>query len=251
MNCWSILLKAKVVRLKYYFTRAAILLILTNSICFANFTSRYSSWVGFDIGGPFRQSSPWHYDLMNQARFPTNPTRMEQYFIRSSAYYQLDNWSFWLGGDLIYVNLKNEPTTLEQRLWPQVEYDKQLSKHVVISLRTRLENRWLGRQAGTAIRFRQRIELSFNHWNQHNIDIDIFDEVFLGLKRPSWVTNRRLDQNRVFFVFLIPICKYFAIDTGYLNIFRPRTPQNRIEHIMVLALAVNFDGRSTFPIRAI
>lgn len=164
-------------RVKYLF----ILFLLTSitSICFASFTSRYSNWFGFDVDGPFHNDSKWHYDFMNQARVPTDATRLEQYFVRPSVYYQLDkNWSFWLGYDLIYENPKNDPTTMEQRIWPQIEYDKQLTHHVAISLRSRFENRWLGEQAGMAMRFRQRVEFSFDHWNKYDVGFDVFDEVF-------------------------------------------------------------------------
>ncbi|MEM9243726.1 MAG: DUF2490 domain-containing protein [Pseudomonadota bacterium] len=237
---------------KYLFILVAILLSFITSICFASFTSRYSNWLGFDVGGSFHKDSKWHYDLMNQARVPTDPTRLEQYFVRPSVFYQLDkNWSFWLGSDLIYENPKNDPTTTEQRIWPQIEYDKSLTYHVATSLRSRLENRWIGNQSGMAMRFRQRVEFSINHWNKYNVDLDVFDEGFFGLKRPSWVTDRTFDQNRVFLGFVIPMHKRLAIDTGYLNIFRPRSPQNRVEHILVLALAINFDGKPSFPIRTV
>lgn len=74
---------------------------------------------------------------------------------------------------------------------------------------------------------------------------------FFGVKRPNWVTDRIFDQNRIFLGFVFPVNKRVTINTGYLNIFRPRSPQNRVEHILVLAFAVNFGGQPNFPIRTV
>lgn len=239
--------------MRYTLSFFVILFLLFSGLATAHLRSRGMLWAGFDLSGKFSTDSKWHYDIINQGRFADNRSSLEQYFFRPSIYYQYNKkWSFWVGYDLIPTIPRNSLNSfLEQRIWSQTQYAVKFAKYFELSSRTRLEMRWRQNRQDTAYRLRQRLDLSFIDFNHLGINIDIFDELFLGLNNASWVTDRTLDQNRIFLGLIIPLRKNFALEVGYLNILRPRSPNNLMDNVFVAALAFNFSGGEFVPINFI
>ena len=223
----------------YIFAGLVISLISVSSYAFV---SRYSNWLAFDFTGSFSKGSQWHYYVMNEARIPTNPARLENFFLKPSMYYKFNNsWSFWLGYDLIQINPGRINSNVEQRVWPQVMYKKNLTPKIVLGLRTRYETRWLESKSDVATRLRQRFGLTFKGWNDKNISLSITEELLFGIEKPVWVSDESLDQFRTYIGLGIPLNHLVTGKIGYLNLVRPRTPRNRYEHVLVATLSVNVD----------
>ena len=236
----------------FWFINLVILFygILSQSVCLAHIAQRGTTWLGADFNTPIDKNHRWRFNLNNQARFRNDKFPMEQYFLRPSVFYQIDrSWEFWLGYDFIYDRPPVLiPDFVEQRVWQQFEFDRKLSTHVDVSLRSRFEYRWRNNFRGVALRDRVRAEFAFVDFNRYGIDIDIFDELFLGLSRPRWVPNKLIDQNRVFVGLVFPLGKRFSFNLGYMNLFRPRNLRSSIDHVALFGIEYSRSG-GPLPIR--
>jgi len=220
---------------------------------FSGVENREKIWLGLDVENQLKPNSKWHYDFFIQPRFASNQVILEQTIIRPALFYQYnDNWSYWLGYDFNPTIPRNtREINLEQRLWSQIEYDTQLGNQLKLSSRSRYEIRGYSQSDEMATRFRQRFEATIVGQNKFNISYDIFYEGFFRGKNADWVSNERVDQNRFYFGLEIPANKIMQFNVGYLNIFRPRNPVNRIDNILALGLSINLEKSEAGPVRTL
>jgi len=230
-----------------------ILLFFAPIVGLARINSNWGVWTGADFHGPFQPKSHWCYNGLLQPRFADVNNGLGELVFQPSVQYNFFNgFSLWAGYDLRPTTALNGVTTfLEQRVWPQAQYRWHALKKLDVSFRTRYEYRWRDNQSQQSQRLRQRVELTFLDIIRGGVDFDLFDEVFFNLNHPSWVTNNTVGVNWIFIGFIIPIYKYFAIDTGYLNVYRPMNPSSRMDHVVVFMLSTNFDSEVEIPIDAL
>lgn len=201
-------------------------------------------WCGADVDNTFTIDSDWHYNLYTQMRFDLSESNLQQIFIRPSIYRVLNHSvSIWLGCDAIptWLHSVSESVT-ESRIWPQFEYEKPISQSVELDLRTRYEFRWLSVSNQRADRFRQRVVFSINNIFS-NAKFNVFDEIFFNIKQSDWTANSTVDQNRVFVGLGFALNPMLNLDCGYMNLFRPRSNINRMDHICVVGLGYNLGSR--------
>lgn len=227
-------------------------ILLLRITCLASTVNRGMFWIGADFDGTFKQGEAWHYNGLIQPRLADTPSKLQQLFMGSSIYYEYDNGlSLWFGYNFIPTNGLNQPISfLEQRVWPQLEYVINATPHLNISLRTRFEYRWLSNSNQQGERLRQRLGFIIRNTNRFGVDYDIFDELFLNVNNAAWA-NHTVGQNRVFLGLIFPVHKDFAIDIGYLNIYFPRPTVSLVDHVFILMLSTNFDGKVQIPLTLI
>lgn len=234
-----------------------ILLFLCLSVCLASSaaatTNRAKFWFGGDLDGSLSANKDWRFNAAVQARFGDNDSKFEQFILRPSLYYVVNkDFSLGFGYDFIpTVSSSRLSALLEQRVWPQLRYKYRLSSGHSLSFRSRYELRWFEGSSQMNSRFRQRVEYSIKDVIKPNIVFDIFDEVFLSLNNTNWVAAQTINQNRIFAGFVIPLERYSSIDIGYMNIFRPRTSQNSMDHVLLVAVSLNVDKSESRSILAL
>lgn len=231
----------------------AVLMIIMWTCSYAGTEDRYKYWLGFDVESNFKPGSKWHYDIFAQPRFAANEVMLEQFVFRPSIYYQYSkNWSYWLGYDAIPVIPRTRTKVfLEQRIWPQVRYSKRIAKRIKLTLRTRYEFRRLSSSKETATRFRQRFETTFIGKHANSLSYDFFYEGFIRGKEADWVAKERVDQNRIYAGAEIPVNIHTVLNIGYLGIFRPRKPNNRLDNILSVGVSFNLEENKPGPITTV
>lgn len=222
---------------------SALLIFLMSTSSLATLRQDASFWSGVDYDTAISETRPIYFDLMLQARLTDSQQTLNALFIRPSLYYKFENrFRVAIGYDMIPTYPDSDPLFFEQRFWPQIQKSYSPNKSSDITLRTRMEYRIRNIERSSAIRFRQRVELAYQ-LSQTGWIIDVFDELFLGLKKPTWVTQRTVDQNRIFIGFAKKINRYIQLDFGYLSIYRPRI-RSRLSHIPLLAIEFGLNKKA-------
>jgi len=148
--------------LNFFFRLIVIIFLPMASNVFAATQTRDNLWLSVDLGSQFKPGSKWNYDVTLQPRFAGNQVPVEQVLLRPAVFYQYNKqWSFWAGYD--FIPTIPEGTTkvfYEQRVWPQIEYDKELNNYMLVSGRLRYEVRWQNESSQIATRLRPRCELT-------------------------------------------------------------------------------------------
>lgn len=210
-------------------------------------------WIGGDFDAGIVGTNDWRYNVFLQARLGDNDAHLDQSIVRPSIYYLYNpNLSFWLGYDYIPTAHTNRVGTfLEQRVWPQLLYKKQLNSRNELALRTRLEARWQETNAPVSYRLRQRVELTIKYKNFLGVDFSVFDEIFFTLRSADWAPTQTISQNRIFLGLVKPVNQNLSVDFGYMNIFKPRSDQYIMDHVLVLGFDFNLDGQSSHIIQGV
>ncbi len=225
-----------------YFIILFIFIIFTNAAT-AELKQRGMLWMGADVNAPFKKKSQWSYDIFNQIRLTNSVRTLEQFIFRPSISYRINNhFSVSTGYDFIPTI---PPNTLgffiEQRTWPQLDIRNKINSFTDLATRTRFEFRFNSKHAGMGIRLRQSLGVTFLNTNKYNISFSVFDEIFLTLKKTQWISDELINQNRIFAGLIIPMSKDVSLNTGYLNIYRPRPNTSFMDHVFVVSFVLNFD----------
>lgn len=210
------------------------------------------AWFGGDLDAPLTFTKDWRYNFYVQTRFGDNTRKFEEFILRPSVYFPVNkDLALWLGYDFRGgISSSRVSAVREQRVWPQATYKRRFDESRTLSLRTRLEVRWRENSSQMAPRFRQRVEFTFDNLISHDVRLDIYDEVILSLHNAEWVQPQLVNQNRVFLGFVAPINHYSDIDVGYMNIYRPRSGEDRMDHVFVVAWGIDVDKVESTPILA-
>lgn len=183
------------------------------------------------------RSTPLHFNLFSQVRVDNNGPRAELLIFRPIVGFELSHeLLLWFGYDIrpIWPD-SNEPSLSEQRLWPQLVYKTKLTECLSFLSRTRYEFRWQSLSNQRADRFRQRAQLGYSmptsHWS-----LKAYDELILKVKNADWISDERIDQNRIYLSVDYALNPQVSLEIGYMNIYRPRSSGDRMAHVAVLEL---------------
>ena len=190
-------------------------------------------------------------------RIGDDVTNIDQLLLRPALGYQLtDNLSIWQGyGWVGNFNQKHTPPQSpffqESRVFQQVIYTDKFSNFNFMS-RTRMEERFIEGAAGTALRFRQMLKLSYPLPMAPEWSLVGYDEIFINLnsvdsfddaRRGGHAPGAGIDQNRLFLGVNKKFNQYFNVDIGYQNqMLNSRTKDgnaNLINHILLLQFYFN------------
>jgi len=190
-------------------------------------------------------------------RLGDDASSLDQLLLRPALGYQLtENLSIWQGYAWVgNFNQKHTPPQSpffqENRIFQQAIYTQTFSSFRFMS-RTRMEERWIEHSAGTALRFRQMLKVSYPLPMAPDWSLVGYDEIFINLNSVDTVDDVRgggkapgagIDQNRFFLGVNKTFNQYVNVDIGYQNqMLNSRTLEgnaNWINHILLLQLYIN------------
>ena len=201
-------------------------------------------WGAVQFSSPVFNSKSWEYRLELHARSQLNDSEKDRdsSILRLGVGHILNNrQTIWLGYDAVPSLEDDGGVNVEQRLWQQLSWSVFENRKNQWQSRTRLEERKDEGSDDIAYRLRQRFTVSLNErlfW--HAIPV-IYDELFINLNRPSWVTTEVVDQNRFFLGIKIPIGKKSSLQIGYINQVQFKDSENQMNHILSISLGIGID----------
>lgn len=211
-----------------------LLFIFSSSIFAAQ--DRYGVWTNLSYRDNFRNSEVWLYQVSMETRFSDNPGAVRQANIFGALGYAMSQkWQFWVGYSWFPSFNNQQVLTNENRIWEQLGWRQQY-KPITFALRERLEQRFRSFQPGYSLRLRNRFDVIFTALTFHNITPEAYDELYVLLNHPVWVTNQTIDQNRIFAGVSFPLRQDFRFRIGYLNIYRPWSQTLRIQNILYVSV---------------
>jgi hypothetical protein len=182
----------------------------------------------------------WWFD--GQIRFLDDTDGFNQSLIRPGLGLTITERStLWAG----YAWIHTEPVTgtafEEHRLWQQWTWGEEYDAWK-LSLRSRLEERFLETGDDTGLRFRQQVRLERKLTTFPNMSLIGWDEIFYHLNDTDWGAQAGFDQNRAFVGVGFSMdenCRW-RTEVGYLHqVIDNATSADRVNHI----LSVNFFWR--------
>ncbi|PLK27498.1 DUF2490 domain-containing protein [Novosphingobium sp. TH158] len=177
--------------------------------------------------------------LEAQERFTNDASRLGQFLVRPAIGYKLDKTTTaWIGYAYVMTDPVGPVRTNEHRLFQQLSF-RLLGdgKGVTITGRTRLEQRFLEEQPGTAWRLRQQLRLTAPlSGKMRGV---VWTEPFIGLNETGFQRDG-LGLWRNFAGVSVPLGKAVTLEPGYLNQWVVRNGADRVDHTANLTLSASF-----------
>ena len=197
-------------------------------------------WSVAVITGPLAEHSSFKYYLEPQLRLIDNNYVFNQILLLGGLGYQINtNMTVYLGPGWIVSKTPQGNSTHENRLWEQLNWILVNTSNLNINSRTRLEERKDTNASQMAIRLRERVWMRVPFRNSDKYSFSIFNEVFLNLNHPQWVSLYLFEQNRAFIGVSTQASKSTVIDVGYLNQYI-HAIKNRLDNVLLLSFTVNW-----------
>ena len=177
--------------------------------------------------------------LEAQERFTNDASRLGQLLVRPAVGYKLDKTTTVFFG---YAYVMTDPVgpvrTNEHRVFQQLSFRVAGNgKGVTVTGRTRLEQRFLEEQPGTAWRLRQQLRVTAPLSGK--VRAVAWTEPFIGLNQTGFQRSE-LGLWRNFAGIAVPLGKRFTFEPVYLNQYVVRGGPDRIDHAASLTIAANF-----------
>lgn len=205
-----------------------------------NYNSGY--WNELFINGSFDDAKKYHYFLQSSLRLRLNASPLyHQGLVRGALGYSFDPAiSGWLGTGHVATRV-NDALKQEQRLFQQLLWVMKNSQLLKLESRTRLEERYLINDSNQlSWRLRQFFQASLPPFTKRIRPL-VYDEVFININNPEWVSSKTIAQNWVFIGINIRASKTSSIITGYLNQYITTQPNPQLNNIAYLALSLHFN----------
>lgn len=172
---------------------------------------------GTFIGSFLKQHEKWKYYLQPRLVVIDDRYGLDEAHVFYGAGYQITpNFAPYVGAAYFLSEDIQGTESHENVVWQQFLWDMYKSKSFKLNNRTRLEERKNTLYTQWAIRFRDQFTLRIPFQNKKYSFIT-FDEFFLNLNHPSWVSNKFFSQNRFFTGIEKHISKSTSFDVGYIN----------------------------------
>lgn len=192
-------------------------------------------WTAVDVKGPLTDKI--QYYLEPQLRFISRSQCFNEANLYAGVGYPLSKRvTFWAGNFFNTTHKVDDGNTFQYRIWEQIAWEVFENSFMQIDSRTRLEQLKQEYQNEWALRFRERVTLSFPI-RKSGYSFILYDEVFLYTNHPSWVYHSLFNQNRSFVGFSIPVAKTAQLETGYLNQYVVGSP-SQLNHVLCFTLRV-------------
>lgn len=161
----------------------------------------------------------WWFD--GQLRFLGDADGFHQSLVRPGIGWTLtDKTVLWAGYGWIETRPTSGDTFTEHRIWQQITWSDDYGDFTV-TLRSRLEQRFLETGDDTGWRFRQVVRAQHNLPSSPRFTLVAWDEAFFHLNDTDWGADTGFDQNRAFtgFGFKHKSDSPWRTEIGYLNQF--------------------------------
>ena len=177
--------------------------------------------------------------LEAQERFTNDASRLGQLLLRPAVGVKLDaSTTAFIGYAYVMTDPEGPAITDEHRIFQQLSF-RILGdgKGVTLTGRTRLEQRFLEQQPGTAWRLRQQVRLTAPLGGA--VTGVVWTEPFIGFNQTGFQRDG-LGVWRNFAGVAIPLGKGFVIEPGYLNQYVVREGIDRLDHTASLTVSRTF-----------
>ncbi|MGQ3887746.1 DUF2490 domain-containing protein [Legionella sp. CNM-1927-20] len=159
----------------------------------------------------------YRFYLEPQLRIQDAPNKLDQALNNVGLGYLVrPTLALWIGTtSLIIGSLSDEiPNRREFRVWQQMVLSDKIQQSD-LQWRTRLEER--KREQFSDLNYRLRTRLTIEQPFYKSLSWVWFDEFFINLNRPTWITSNTIDQNRFFIGVDHKASKTLTVGLGYLN----------------------------------
>ncbi|WED44358.1 DUF2490 domain-containing protein [Legionella cardiaca] len=170
------------------------------------------------------------YQLEPQLRVMNRQNVYDQFLNNFNGSYQLSpQLVFTLG--TTYVNTwQNQGSNLQEtRLLEQVSYTPR--RYSWLSIRSRIEQR--KRQDSNQLNYRLRERLTLKKRLTDSLSLVGFDEIFINLNQPDWISTKTFDQNRILISLDQQASKSLVLGAGYIYQYILSKPR-QVGHIASL-----------------
>lgn len=176
--------------------------------------------------------------LEAQERFTNDASRLGQFLLRPAIGYKLDpTTTAYIGYAYVMTDPVGPAKTNEHRIYQQLSFRLAGDgKGVTVTGRTRLEQRWLEEQGGTAWRLRQQVRLTAPLAGKARAVI--WTEPFIGFNQTRFQRDG-IGLWRNFAGLSAPVGKTLSLEPGYLNQYVVRGGRDRIDHTASVTLSAS------------
>lgn len=182
-----------------------------------------------------------YWSMDTHPRWREEGQHFDQLILRPSLFYKLDtNTSVWLGYDTVINHPAGQSSFRENRLWEQFQHQFDEVADVMITSRTRFEQRRREDFQEVGHRLRQMFRVITPLTLHPSLSLVVFDEVFININETDWGVRRGLDQNRLFLGINWKFNAMSNMDVGYLNQFVNGRNTDRENHVFSTTLRFNF-----------
>ena len=198
-------------------------------------------WAGVTMQGSVRSGSPWRWTFESFVRSREGVREVDVIGLRPTLIYAIDTHSSVGAGYALAPSFpEGGGTTFERRAYGQYIWTGSAAG-ATLTLRTRVEARFIPGNSGTLGRVRQQTRFSRPIHAGSKVALLAYDEWFVHLNNTSR-SPRGFDQNRAFGGLAVTIASPARLDIGYLNQFYPghRGAASRMNHVLSCTLALSF-----------
>ena len=197
-------------------------------------------WVGITLQERSGTSSPWRWQVETQVSMRDSVSEVDNFVVRSLIGYDLTSKSsVWLG----YAETPTFPVT------GGVRQEHRLYQHYIwasrmfggnLSLRGRIEQRWIENNSALAWRIRGQFRYSRPVKVGSHTSLVFYDEVSAHLRQTTFA-GKGFDQHRVFAGLSQALGTLTRVEAGYINQFinGHRLP-DRMNHIIAATVTLAF-----------
>jgi hypothetical protein len=196
-------------------------------------------WINVILQSRTDRPTPWRWSVENIVRTRDGVSTIDNVGLRPIVNYVIDKHSTVGGG---YAYVEYSPATIglvEHRLFEQYIWTGSLAGGT-LAVRNRLEQRFTDGNSGVAARLREQVRFSHPVKPGSHISIVGYDEFFLHLNTTT-LTQKGLDQNRIFGGISDSLNRTVRFEVGYVNQFVKRhdTP-SLLNHVLSGTLVFSF-----------
>lgn len=150
--------------------------------------------------------------------------------------------SFWLGYVFVPDKIFNTGRyDLQNRVWQQFSWYRQLHSNYYLTWRSRLEQRFIVCNPGVAWRYRQKASLILFESDTKNTSLTLSDEIHININHPEWIPNKFVNQNRLSIAGSFNTSKNSIAQLGYLLQWKFRDPRDQVVHILFMTFKIKLD----------
>lgn len=181
------------------------------------------------------QPTNWQYAIDGQLRHSNQDSGSNTYLLRPAVGYVLqNNVSLRAGYARVDLDPDNGSTRHENRWWQQAAWTPLRWEWGTLSLRSRLEFRFIEGSNDTGARFRQQVQLTAPIRNS-DLSLILSLEPFVNLRGTDWGATGGIDQNRTYAGIRMPITDSLSLEAGYLHQYIRRAGvDDAVNHVGVL-----------------
>lgn len=200
------------------------------------------SWNVFTTTGAFTDDGSetrWRYWFDTQARYFDIGSGINQWLVRPAVGYEIrQGVNAWLGYARFRARSGSGVVVDEDRAWQQINWKAGWFRGGRVSMRVRLEQRWLssGDDVGLVMRYRAQYVRPLGDGGRSKLTVGL--EPFFDLRDTDWGARAGLSQNRLYVLVGRPISDRVSLDVGYMNqLFLLEQAENRSNHHLVLGIS--------------